>query len=287
MLNLSISTNSAGACGSTYHNAINSARSRNSVVVVAAGNKSTTANHAPGNCAGVITVAATNRAGGRANYSNFGTSVEVAAPGGELNVTANGVLSTLNSGATTPLVDNYVFYQGTSMATPHVSGVVALMLELDPNLLPDQVTGYVQGYARAFPIPCSGCGSGILNARATLDAVAPITSPTGPPAPQWVTFAGCSAAQIAGGWCSPFYTDWLPTWIDMDYSSSGPVTSYELQVMQTSPTIGAWITVQTGTPTHYTYLMLQDTYWAFRVRACNSSGCGPFSATMDAGTSTP
>ncbi len=174
VLNLSLSAVTAGACSTTYQNAINSARSRNSVVVVAAGNHWSNANYQPGNCAGVITVAATSRAGGRAYYSNFGPAVEIAAPGGETNVLpANGVLSTLNSGTTTPLADNYMYYQGTSMATPHVSGVVAMMLELAPSLTPDQVLGHLQATARAFPASCSGCGAGILNARAALDAAAP------------------------------------------------------------------------------------------------------------------
>jgi serine protease len=76
----------------------------------------------PANCAGVITTGATDRQANRASYSNFGATVEVCAPGGETSpVVANGVLSTLNNGATVPAASIYKHYQGTSMATPHVA----------------------------------------------------------------------------------------------------------------------------------------------------------------------
>jgi len=170
---LSISLGGSGACGSTFQNAINSARSRNSVVVVAAGNENINAsNDSPGNCNGVITVAATNRSGGRAFYSNFGATVEIAAPGGAMSSATdpNGILSTLNDGLTSPGNDIYAFYQGTSMATPHVAGVVALMLSKNAALTPDQVTALLQQTARAFPATCSQCGAGIVNAAAAVAA---------------------------------------------------------------------------------------------------------------------
>jgi serine protease len=56
------------------------------------------------------------------------------------------------------------------MATPHVVGVVALMLSAKPTLTPDQVTSILQSTARAFPATCSQCGSGIVNAGAAVDA---------------------------------------------------------------------------------------------------------------------
>jgi serine protease len=178
---INMSLGGGGACDTTSQNAINSARSRGTVVVVAAGNSNANAaNFSPASCAGVISVAATNRSGGRAYYSNFGASVAVAAPGGDVRTSAaNGILSTLNAGATTPGADNYEYYQGTSMASPHVAGVVALMLSKNSALTPDQVKTMLQQTARAFPATCSQCGSGIINASAAVDAAGGTTPPTG------------------------------------------------------------------------------------------------------------
>ena len=169
---INISLGGDGACDTTTQNAINSARSRGTSVIVAAGNENRDASlDSPANCSGVVTVASVNRSGGRSYFSNFGSSVEVAAPGGDIRVSsANGILSTLNAGSNAPGADSYAFYQGTSMATPHVVGVVALMLSAKPTLTPDQVMSILQSTARAFPATCSQCGSGIVNASAAVDA---------------------------------------------------------------------------------------------------------------------
>lgn len=169
---INMSLGGGGACDTTTQNAINSARSRGTVVVVAAGNENQNAsNSSPANCSGVITVAAVNRSGGRAYYSNFGTVVDVAAPGGDTRTSdANGVLSTLNSGTTTPGSDSYEWYQGTSMASPHVAGVVALMLSRNSALTPDEVETRLRNSARAFPATCGQCGTGIVDALAAVNA---------------------------------------------------------------------------------------------------------------------
>jgi serine protease len=165
---INMSLGGGGACDTTTQNAINSARSRGTVVVVAAGNESQNASNSnPANCAGVIAVAATNRSGGRASYSNYGTIVDVAAPGGD---NGDGILSTLNAGTTSPGADSYASYMGTSMATPHVAGVVALMLAKNPALTPDDVEARLKSSARPFPASCSGCGAGIVDASAAIDA---------------------------------------------------------------------------------------------------------------------
>jgi serine protease len=178
---LNLSLGGTGACDVTTQNAINSARSRGAVVVVAAGNDNVNASNSnPANCAGVITVAATGRSGGKASYSNYGANVDIAAPGGDSGA---GILSTLNAGTSAPAGDNYAYYVGTSMATPHVAAVAALMLSANPNLTPDEVEAKLKSSARAFPAACSGCGAGIVNAAAAVDAALGTTTSTTPTTP--------------------------------------------------------------------------------------------------------
>lgn len=168
---INMSLGGGGACSSTTQNAINIARNNGAVVVIAAGNDNDNANnYNPGNCTGVVNVASTGRNGGRAYYSNYGTSIDVAAPGGAMNSAndPNGVLSTYNTGTTTPGSDSYGYSQGTSMAAPHVAGVAALIKQVKPSATPDQIEQILKSTARSFPATCSGCGTGIVDANAAV-----------------------------------------------------------------------------------------------------------------------
>ncbi|MFK8053485.1 MAG: S8 family peptidase [Woeseiaceae bacterium] len=178
---INMSLGGGGACSTTTQNAINTARGNGSTVVVAAGNSNANASgFNPANCSGVVSVAATNRSGGRAYYSNFGSSVDVAAPGGDVRGgAAGGVLSTLNSGTQGPASDNYAFYQGTSMAAPHVAGLAALMKAVDPSLTPTEVENTIKSTARAFPATCTQCGTGIADATAAINAISGGGNPGG------------------------------------------------------------------------------------------------------------
>ncbi|OXS35771.1 S8 family peptidase [Streptomyces sp. XY006] len=189
---INMSLGGGGACSTATQSAINGAVNRGTSVVVAAGNENTNASgSSPANCANVITVAATNRAGSRASYSNYGTVVDIAAPGGETRTTtANGILSTLNSGTKTPSSENYAYYQGTSMATPHVAGLAALMKSAVPALTPAQIESAIKANARPLPGTCSGgCGAGLADAAKTVQAVKGGTS-TG------TTFSSTTAVAI-------------------------------------------------------------------------------------------
>ena len=165
-----LSLGGAGSCGTTLQNAINAITAAGTTIVVSAGNSNTDASgFLPANCSGVITVAATSRNGNRAGYSNYGSTVEISAPGGD---SGNGIFSTLNTGTQGPVADTYAYYQGTSMAAPHVSGVISLLYSLNPSLTPSQVLQIIQNTATNFPTgsTCntSICGSGIVNAGAAV-----------------------------------------------------------------------------------------------------------------------
>ncbi|MEV7078280.1 S8 family serine peptidase [Streptomyces sp. NPDC093516] len=189
---INMSLGGGGACSTATQSAINGAVNRGTTVVVAAGNENTNASSSsPANCGNVITVAATNRAGSRASYSNYGTVVDISAPGGETRTTtANGILSTLNSGTKTPSTESYAFYQGTSMATPHVAGLAALMKSANSALTPAQIESAIKANARPLPGTCSGgCGAGLADAARTVQAVKGGTS-TG------TTFTSTTAVAI-------------------------------------------------------------------------------------------
>ncbi len=216
-----LSLGGAGACSATFQSAINDVTARGTVVVVAAGNgNADAAGTEPANCSGVVAVAATTRNGGRASYSNFGSKVTIAAPGGG---GSDGVLSTLNAGSTTPGADSYAYYQGTSMAAPHVSGVVSLMLSIDPSLSPADVTLRLRRAARAFPlgtgVDCNValCGAGIVDAAASLAAIVPPTVPPTAPPSAWTRIASEGQAFTASAGQTVRYgsgSNWITKVVD-------------------------------------------------------------------------
>jgi serine protease len=179
---INMSLGGSGSCSTAYRNAINGAVGRGTTVVVAAGNSNAdVANFVPANCANTVTVAASDREGNRAFYSNFGTQIDVTAPGGEVrNETdpagsrtkpQDGILSTLNAGTTVAGAESYQTYMGTSMAAPHVAGLAALMLG-ESNLTPAQVLSALKAHVRPLPGTCSGgCGAGLVDATATIGAL--------------------------------------------------------------------------------------------------------------------
>lgn len=167
VINLSLGV--GGSCGATFQKAINGAVSRGTTVVVAAGNASQdVAGHAPANCENVIAVAATNRQGRRANFSNYGAGIDIAAPGAD-------ILSTVNSGRTKPESESYGVASGTSMAAPHVAGVVAMIQSVSRTpKSPAEVEAVLKATASAAKAAKSKpIGAGIVNAKAAVDATIP------------------------------------------------------------------------------------------------------------------
>ena len=175
---INMSLGGSGACDITTQSAIDGAVSRGTVVVVAAGNSNAdVANFNPANCNNVIAVAANDREGNRASYSNYGAKIDVTAPGGETATSTGGVYSTLNAGTTSPGAESYAYYQGTSMAAPHVAGVVALMQSAKVQT-PATVESQLKSSVRPLPGSCTGgCGAGIVDALAAVNAALGTTPP--------------------------------------------------------------------------------------------------------------
>lgn len=186
VLNMSLGADTA--CSPILQSAVDDALATGAVIVAAAGNDAGDAGAiAPGNCAGVIAVAAVGRDGDKAYYSSSGATVALSAAGGAQYSLddPNGVLSLSNIGTTTPVPspdgDAYVFLQGTSMAAPQVAGVASLMLSVNPALTPAQVRWKLRATARAFPAGAScttaTCGAGILDAAMALRSAANTVAP--------------------------------------------------------------------------------------------------------------
>jgi serine protease len=273
VLNLSLGGQSA-TCSTTLQNAIDSALARKAVIVVSAGNNNGLAsNSQPANCVGVITVAASNRTGGKASYSNYGSAVEVSAPGGENSSVGGGVLSTYNTGYSSPGTDTYDFRAGTSMAAPHVSGVAALLLARNITLTPSQILSKLQETARAFPVSCSGCGSGIVDARAALLATPLVTVPITVPSTPTSLRSNPSGSIIR--------TNYSILW---NASTSGTVSFYELQRDTdnsfSAPNLGTSRVNPPSTSQSFTVGNTERTFY-FRVRACAGEGaCSGWSSTI-------
>ena len=138
IINLSLG---GGSYLSSEQSLIDELRAKGIIVIAAAGNENTSMPSYPAAYTGVIAVSAVNIDSTRASYSNYGSYVDVAAPGGDSG-DRNGdgfqdyVLSTCGDDSSGSIVYNYALYPGTSMAAPHVAGVAAMMKAVYPALSP-------------------------------------------------------------------------------------------------------------------------------------------------------
>ncbi|NOU51676.1 S8 family serine peptidase [Pseudoalteromonas sp. JBTF-M23] len=241
---INMSLGGSGNCSATTQNAINQARGNGTVIVIAAGNDNDNANnYNPGNCNGVVNVASVNRSGGRAYYSNYGTSIDVAAPGGAQSFAndSEGVLSTHNSGSNGPVADSYHYSQGTSMAAPHVAGVAALIKQAKPTATPDEIETILKDTTRSFPATCNSCGTGIVDAAAAVQAAGGviIEPPIDEQLEDGVAKTGLSGAK---GSQTFYYVDVPAGATKLDVVMSGGSGDADLYVQAgAKPTTGSYI----------------------------------------------
>jgi hypothetical protein len=190
VINLSLGADSPSLI---LEDAVNYAYGKGVVVVAAAGNSGLGVLNYPAAYPNVIAVGAVRHDETRSSYSNYGSGLDVVAPGGDLAVDQNndgypdGVLQqTFDPNTKDPADFSYWFFQGTSMAAPHVSGVAALLLANGGATTPAQVRQALQQSAKDLGQPGwdPQYGYGLVQARSALDWIAPTPTATAtPPGP--------------------------------------------------------------------------------------------------------
>ena len=215
---LNMSLGASGVCTRAYQDAVDEILARGTVIVAAAGNSAGGPVGTPGNCNGVIAVLALRHAGTKVGFSDLGTQITIAAPGGNcINIQAGSpcvypILAASNTGTTTPVAadafwtDSFRISVGTSFSSPLVAGTVGLMFSTQPLLTPTQVRTALQSTARAFPT--TGADNGPDDATPVPQCAAPSSNPVEAPQLQCycnTTFcgagmldAGAAVAAVAG-----------------------------------------------------------------------------------------
>ncbi|HEX7804088.1 MAG TPA: S8 family peptidase [Pseudoxanthomonas sp.] len=202
VINMSLGGSGGCAAREFYQDAIDVATANGSLVVVAAGNDGANASgYSPSSCNNVVAVGATGYTGQKASYSNYGNAVDLSAPGGAgTEGVPNGFIwqawydgTTTNTSGTY----SYIGMTGTSMASPHVAAVAALVQSaLVANgknpLPPAELETLLKTTARVFPVTplaSTPIGTGIVNPVAALEKA--LEEPCDP------TAGPCSPVAIA------------------------------------------------------------------------------------------
>ncbi|MGA1522338.1 MAG: S8 family serine peptidase, partial [Planctomycetota bacterium] len=275
VINLSL----GGSGGATVlADAINYAWSRGVVICAAAGNSGTSTIGYPAVYANCIAVAATRFDGNLAPYSQFGTGIDVSAPGGDTSVDQNGdgygdgvLQQTIGTSVTS---FGYYFFQGTSMATPHVAGVAALVKAARPSATAAEIRAAIEstcmdrgaaGYDTTF-------GYGIVDANAAVDAIlgggggGDVTPPA---APTGLTVAAGNAT-VALDWSNNTESDLAGYTVYRSTSAGGPFSALNASLLAASA---------------YTdNAVVNGTTYYYRVTAVDTSGNESASSSTRSGT---
>ena len=155
-----------GGASNMMEEAIKYAHSKGVVIVAAAGNEGRNASSYPARYPDVISVSATNAAGDKASYSNFGAGIDISAPGGSADSDTGKIIQNTIDPRTGESV--FVGFQGTSMAAPHVAGVAALIRATGVDT-PEEVLDILKQSSRKVQEDhLNHFGSGHLDANAAV-----------------------------------------------------------------------------------------------------------------------
>jgi subtilisin family serine protease len=256
--NMSLGGGASLALDTAVQNAINDGV----VMAVAAGNSNANAcNYSPARAANAITVGATDRTDVRASYSNFGSCLDIFAPGTSITsawINSSTAINTIS---------------GTSMASPHVAGVAAALLSANPTLSPADISSMLR--SSATPNVVSSAGTGSPNYLLYLDPAGGVivTPPpvvvTAPATPVIGTAVALARKSASVSWTAP-------------NNGGSAITSYSVYAYRSGGSTASLAQTVSGNSTSATFsgLVIGSTY-VFRVLATNSVGSSSLSAASN------
>lgn len=231
--------------------ALNYAYGRGVTVVSAAMNENEdVANFSPVGCPNVIAVSATDSSDGKASFSNWGSRIDVAAPG-------VGIYSSIISG------HQYGLMSGTSMAAPHVSGLAALILAQFPTYTNNQVRQLIR--SSADDIGARGIdpyfGFGRINAARALGAPSPVPDSQAPSSPLDLRWESILSNRMSLTW-SPSTDNGEMAGYLLDLSTSSEFTSFvkEYQSRDVGNMTSFTLNNLQPTTTYYVRLQAKDNW---------------------------